>query len=155
MAPRRRSRTRRVLVATVAIGAFALLAASCDRNDEVDSLSATYGVPSNQIDAEAETWVLDTRESSIELAGGRRVTLEVDDDRVFGQGPCNSYRGTIEIDGDSVSITKLTSTQRGCEARVERAETRYFAALEAADTIDVSDEELELTDGQRLVFTPR
>jgi heat shock protein HslJ len=84
------------------------------------------------------------------------VTLSVDDGRVSGQGPCNGYHGKIELgDDDSVTISKIGATLKSCGDRLDRAEQRFFDALEGVDTIDVSDEELELSNGERLVFEPQ
>jgi heat shock protein HslJ len=156
MSMRIRSKRGRRLVAALTVGALALTAVACDRNDSNDSLSATYGVPDNAVDIQAEEWKLVSVGTSVELARGTNVTLSVDGDRVFGQGPCNRYHGTIEFDDDdSVAISKLASTQKACEDPVMRAEQAYLDALGRVDTIDVSDEELELSGGgATLVYEP-
>ncbi|MCJ7438559.1 MAG: META domain-containing protein [Acidimicrobiia bacterium] len=127
-----------------------------DRNDQVDSLSATYGLPSTRVDLEAENWVLVPAENSNGITGDTPVTLAVDGEQVSGSGPCNAYHGDLDLEGDSVEITNLASTLRACGDPVMKAEGKYFAALEAVDQIDVSDDRLVLANDQgvRLVFRP-
>ncbi len=107
-------------------------------------------------DVEAEQWVLAEPESSVSVGADAHVTLGVEDDTVSGSAPCNSYRGPIRIDGDHVEIGPLATTLRGCPDRLMRADDEYLAALEAADTIDVSVDRLILSNdrGVRLVFRP-
>ncbi|HEY2332809.1 MAG TPA: META domain-containing protein [Acidimicrobiales bacterium] len=118
----------------------ALLTSACARNKEVDTLSATYGLPS-QVDLEAEQWLLAPAQSTIAIGTGHPVTLVVNDDTVRGSGPCNSYRGTIDVGLDCVTITDLNTTLASCvPPSVMAAEARYLAALKAVDTVDFSDD---------------
>ena len=45
----RHTRTRRLLCSGGVLLALVGGAAACDRNESVDSLSATYGLPSNEV----------------------------------------------------------------------------------------------------------
>ena len=152
-------RTRRptaVLVSGLALfGLLALFAAGCaSNNSEVDSLSATYGLPSTRIDLEAEDWVLVPAKSSLTTDDDSPVTIAFDDELVSGIGPCNNYRGDLDLDDDSVEISRLATTTRACRDAVMEAEDEYLTALEAVDAVDVTDDRLELTndDGVRLRY---
>ena len=94
-------------------------------------------------------------DSSLTTDDDSPVTLVVDDDRVSGTGPCNTYHGGIDLDGDSVEITSLASTLRACDDSIMEAEDEFFAALEAVDTIDVSEDELVLSNDQGVKLTFR
>ena len=108
-------------------------------------------------------WVL---ESGSDAEGAfidsvRPITLEFDADSVSGTAPCNQYsapmtRGPGVHSTGSISFGGLTRTEMGCaEQEQNLLESRYFAALEGADSVSVSDdgERLELTgDGVFLSF---
>jgi heat shock protein HslJ len=137
------------------VGLLALAATGCaSRNSEVDSLSATYGMPSTRVDLEAESWVLQRARSSLTVSDGNPVTIAFDDARVSGTGPCNIYRGGLDLDGDSIEISGVSATARSCSPSIEEAEREYFAALEAVNSVDVSEHDLVLTGprGVRLAF---
>lgn len=154
--PTRRSdrRPTRVTISLVLVAAFAVLLGACASPTEEDSLSATYGLPDVERALEAETWVLDGQGSSPEIDTDTTVTLEFDGGRVAGQAPCNRYHGGFELDGHDIRIGPLAGTMMACDEAVDAAERAYFSALEAVDTVDVTDPtRLELTGGNiSLVF---
>ncbi|UYN84749.1 MAG: META domain-containing protein [Microcella sp.] len=91
----------------------------------------------------------------------RPITLEFDGDSVSGSAPCNQYTGPMTrgpgVDGTGpISFGGLTRTEMACgEQEQNLLENRFFAALEGADSVSVSDdgERLELTgDGVFLSF---
>jgi heat shock protein HslJ len=139
---RRRMRARAVVLGV--LGLAIVLAAGCSRNDEVDSLSATYGLPSTRVDLEAEDWVLVRARSSLTMDDESPVTIAFDDARVSGTAPCNLYRGDLELDDDDIEITNISTTLRGCREPIAQAEAEYLAALERVDTVDVSDDDDEM-----------
>lgn len=83
----------------------------------------------------------------------RPITLEFDGDSVSGTAPCNQYTGPMTRgpgvnDTGPISFGGLTRTEMGCaEQEQNLLESRYFAALEGADSVAVSD------DGERLELT--
>ena len=79
---------------------------------------------------------------------GAPVTLVIADDSVSGQAPCNTYTGSVEIDGDSVTFGTIAQTLMACtdDARTE-LETRYLAALEEVTGSTLSGETLTLAGG--------
>lgn len=102
------------------------------------------------------TWLLTEGrgpEGDIALAEGYRITLMIGDGTVSGTSACNSYGGDVSIDGSSFAAGGLGGTQMGCAAVVMRSESRYLAALHAADTITSHGDELALTgDDVELIF---
>jgi heat shock protein HslJ len=78
------------------------------------------------------------------------VTLVFGEDAISGQGPCNAYRGSAEIDDDddTVTITDLAQTTRACDPDTERAEREYFDALQHVRDVDLDD----AYNAQRLVL---
>jgi heat shock protein HslJ len=63
----------------------------------------------------------------------RQVTLVVDGEQAGGVSACNHYGGRVEVDGDTVSIGELGSTEMACEPPVMDLEQRYLTALAAVE----------------------
>ena len=90
--------------------------------------------------------------------GLQRVTLEIKDTRVSGQGPCNRYFGSIlqsDIGSSSILVGPLASTKMACPHL--SAEHRYFQELQRASMVEVVPNGLILTtsDETKLVFKCR
>ena len=90
--------------------------------------------------------------------GLQRVTLEIKDTRVSGQGPCNRYFGSIlqsDIGSNSIQLGPLASTKMACPHL--SAEHRYFQELQRASMVEVVPNGLILTtsDETKLVFKYR
>ena len=100
-------------------------------------------------------WVLDSGSDTegVFIDSVQPITLTFEGDSVNGQAPCNPYsgpavRGPGAGASGTISFGGLTRTEMGCaEQEQNLLEGRYFAALEAADRVQVSDdgETLELT----------
>ncbi|MFM2353153.1 MAG: hypothetical protein RLZZ608_559 [Actinomycetota bacterium] len=117
-------------------------------------LSACAGLMSGTTALQGE-WLLtsgsDAQGAFIESS--QPVTLTFDGDSVSGQAPCNPYSGSVARGPGAGStgpleLGGLTRSEMGCaEQRQNELEGRYFAALEAADSVSVSadGETLELT----------
>ena len=148
----------RRLRAPLALALLALVAAAglaaCGSDDEGDTRAETQGLPDFQTQLEAEEWVLDAGDSSVDLPDGASATLNVDAELASGVGPCNSYTGAFVLDGDSVQIGPLAGTLIACEQPLMDAQDAFTAALEAADAIEMPDDRLVLTgpDDVRLAF---
>lgn len=145
--------THRVGMTVVMVG---MLAAG------IPLLSACAGLMSGTSSLQGE-WVLtsgsDAEGSFIDPA--QPVTLTFDGDAVSGQAPCNAYSGPVvrgpgASDAGPLEFGGLTRTEMGCAEQDQNLlEGRYFAALEAADRVQVGDdgETLELTgDGVFVLF---
>jgi heat shock protein HslJ len=77
---------------------------------------------------------------------GVGVTLAIHDKKVAGMAPCNSYSGSITVDGTAVTFGPLTATQRGCGGGDPDAiEERYFAALAQVTESSRKGDSLKLT----------
>jgi heat shock protein HslJ len=147
---------RRRWAALAAAGVAAGLLVACG-GDEADTRRETAGMPSTRQAVEAHEWVLVGDDSSRGTDDAEPVTLSVRADVVSGTAPCNTYRGSIALDGDHVEITDIARTLRACPEPTMAAEDELVAALEAVDTVEVSgddDDRLVLSndDGVRLAF---
>ena len=90
--------------------------------------------------------------------GLQRVTLEIENTRVSGQGPCNQYFGSVvqsNTGSNSIQLGPLASTKMACPHL--SAEHRYFQELQRASMVEVVPNGLILTtsDETNLVFKYR
>lgn len=136
---------RHRLVRTLAIG---MLAAS------IPLLTACAGLMSGT-NALQGGWVLASGSDAegVFIDPVQPITLEFEGDAVSGQAPCNPYSGPVrQGPGTSgtgpIKLAGMSRTEMGCaEQQQTLLESRYFAALETADRVAVSD------DGERLEMT--
>ena len=88
----------------------------------------------------------------------QRVTLEIEDTRVSGQGPCNRYFGSItrpDAGSNSIQVGPIASTKMACPHL--SAEHRYFQDLQRVSMVTVVPDGLVLTTSNqtKLVFKYR
>ena len=146
--------TRTRLAATLLVVGIGAAAGACGWNDDVDSRTATAGLPSTLADLEAREWVLDRADSSLAVDDDNAVTLAVDGDTVSGRAPCNAYQGAFELgDDDSVDIGPLALTRMACPGSAMDAEDEFVAALEAVDHVEVDVDEDGRDDEDRMTLT--
>lgn len=119
--------------------------------------SETAGLPDLEQALTAHDWLLDVADSSLPGGVANPVTLAfADRTAASGVAPCNTYRGTVALEGDDgVRIEDIAATLMSCEPALEAAEHEYLDALAQVRTADISDPtRLVLTsDGVRLSFT--
>jgi heat shock protein HslJ len=77
---------------------------------------------------------------------GTTVTLKFGEDgRASGSTGCNSYSGTYQVRGDTVSFSRLISTRRAClDQNANQQEQRFLSALEAANRFRLSTNRLTI-----------
>jgi heat shock protein HslJ len=105
-------------------------------------------------------WVLvegEGPDGEVPLVEDAPITLDVEDDELGGTAACNSYGGSIEVDGQQLQIRELFQTEMACEpARIMDSEAAYLRALQTVDAHARDGDRLELTgESTRLVFEPR
>ena len=89
------------------------------------------------------------------VIAGTTVTLKFgEDNRASGSTGCNSYGGTYQVRGDSISFSRLVSTRRAClDQNANQQEQRFLAALEGANRFRLSANRLTiLSDRGRTVL---
>lgn len=85
---------------------------------------------------------------------GSLVTLILANGQAGGYGGCNSYGGTYQVEGDSLTFGEMVRTERACEdERITEQEGRYLQALESVARLERTDNFLVLsdTDGNALL----
>ncbi len=135
--------------AAIAALAATLLLAGCGGN----------GTPTVQ-QPPTGSWVLvegEGPDGEVPLVEDAPITLDVEDGELGGTAACNSYGGSVEVDGQQLRIAELIQTEMACPGEgVMDSEAAYLDALRAVDTHHRDGERLELTgEDVRLVFEPR
>ena len=85
-------------------------------------------------------------DAEVEVIPGTTVTLKFGDDgRASGSTGCNSYSGTYQVRGDTVSFGRLVSTRRAClDQNASEQEQRFLSALEMASKFRLSSDRLTI-----------
>jgi heat shock protein HslJ len=104
---------------------------------------------------EGPTWVV--QEMSVDgtmtapISGAPPFAV-FEDGAVAGSSGCNSYSGTYQIEGDSMTIGPLASTLMACTAELLGQETFYFELLAQTDSYEVSGDQLTLMSGDTVLI---
>lgn len=69
-----------------------------------------------------------------------------EDGRVAGSTGCNQYSGSYTVEGDSLELGQLASTQMACAPPADRIEQSYVAALDRVARWRLDGDELVLSD---------
>ncbi|MFW2404418.1 MAG: YbaY family lipoprotein [Gammaproteobacteria bacterium] len=75
-----------------------------------------------------------------------RLTLAAESGQAAGYTGCNRFSGSLEVDGDRLTLGPLASTRRACIDTME-LETAFLAALARVDRYQIIEQELRLYAG--------
>ena len=144
-ATRHRSASRLVLL-LFAVVAFAVTACG--------SASPTpTPVPSGPLELAGTRWVLIKYLSPsgeiVTVPSSVTPTAEFTADTMSGRAGCNTFSAGYTLDGDSFSLTGISSTMMACEEPMASVETAYLQALAVLDKAALLDDgNLQLWDAQ-------
>ena len=84
--------------------------------------------------------------SEMPVVSSAQTTLAFEaNGQVSGSGGCNSYGGSYQVTGDSLSFSQLISTKMACaNPNLNRQEQQFFDALQSASTFSVSGNQLTI-----------
>ncbi len=81
----------------------------------------------------------------VPMVEGYPITLRVDDGEVGGTAACNSYGGSVDVDGDRFVVGDIMQTEMGCpEEGVHDSEAAYLSALRSVERYEQPDDRLVL-----------
>lgn len=106
------------------------------------SLACAGGEPADR-SGDGATELAGTAWRLEDLAGAGIVedavpTLEfAEEGRVSGSGSCNRFSGIVEVGDGTLDFGPLAATRMACAAAVNDQESRFFAALEAAERFEL------------------
>jgi len=118
---------------------------------------AACGGTDQSVDLEGSSWLLVGYGGSAPI-GMTMPTLAFQDGQVSGNASCNSFGGSYEVKGDSISFGAMFMTEMFCmdPAGVMDQESLYLQMLGSAERFEVSDGQLVLftASGDTLNFIP-
>lgn len=82
------------------------------------------------------------------------ITLNIDKDKIGGNGGCNAYGGSFSQTGKTVKFSEIFSTKMWCEDS-SPIENKYFDALGKSVNFQIDNDDLILTDAKnenQLIF---
>jgi heat shock protein HslJ len=89
---------------------------------------------------------------------GTEITAKFEDGEVSGSSGCNTYGGSYEVKGETISFKDIFMTEMACldPEGVMQQEQTYLEYLSGAQTFQVSPGQLQFTraDGETLTFIP-
>lgn len=135
-------------VAVVALAGIAILAvAACQGADSAasDPLDGT-------------SWVLMAYRKTRPISG-TTITATFEDGQVRGSAGCNSYSGSYQISGDTITVGAVAITEMAClePEGVMEQELLFVEFLTDAQTFRLADGQLQTfrPDGEALTFVPQ
>ena len=82
---------------------------------------------------------------AVPILEDHRITLTLEGSRVGGTAACNSYGGTLRVDGARLLIEDLAQTAMACvDEAAMTAEAIYMSGLAAVESIGLDGEELRV-----------
>ena len=135
-------------VAVVALAGIAILAvAACQGADSAasDPLDGT-------------SWVLMAYRKTRPISG-TTITATFEDGQVRGSAGCNSYSGSYQVSGDTITVGAVAITEMAClePEGVMEQELLFVEFLTDAQTFRLADGQLQTfrPDGEALTFVPQ
>jgi heat shock protein HslJ len=121
-------------------------------------LTACAGiVPGTGDPLDGTSWVL-TAYGTSSLIPGTEITLEWEGGEVSGSAGCNTYGGTYQLSGDSISMSDLYNTEMACmePEGVMDQEQDFLKLLRDARSFQIVDEHLQILTAEKeaLTFAP-
>ncbi|MFQ5812502.1 MAG: META domain-containing protein [Anaerolineae bacterium] len=101
-------------------------------------------------DLDGTLWKLDSylnsQGESVDVLPGTEITIEFKDGQISGSAGCNTYFGSYEVEGDSLTIGPIGVTEMFCAApeNVMEQESAYLAALQSAVSYQATDDQLQM-----------
>jgi heat shock protein HslJ len=99
-------------------------------------------------DLEGKTWSL-VEPATFDI---KPITALFQAGSVTGFSGCNTYSGSYQSDGSSLTISGLATTQAICDEAATTRENTYLANLGSVNGYVVQDKQLTLTGAQPMTF---
>jgi len=100
-------------------------------------VTVSQSVPDNPL--LGTRWLLAAIGQGVVAPGSPNITLSfTSQSQLNGSGGCNSYSANYTVDGTSISIGPIITSQIACDEAVMQMEQTYFATLQGATTSELS-----------------
>lgn len=103
------------------------------------AIAASPSVPSAKLE---KAWKLVQweRTNAPELSvGAAEITVEFREGAATGFGGCNNYNGSYQIADQKLTVGEVAATRKACRPAVSQREFLYFAALQGAQSFEITD----------------
>lgn len=112
--------------------------------DKTDILVTRVSSEPDSTQSPIGRWVVETI-GGIAVIDGIQSTLDIrDNGTAGGKGGCNSFRGSVTIDGSAISFSGIAATMMACARPAMDQERRFFAALRDARSFRLEGEPAKL-----------
>jgi heat shock protein HslJ len=113
------------------------------------STSSESSPPSETATLEGTSWRLQRFTKGSTLVENAPITLEFrTDGQLGGSAGCNTYRGSVTFEGNTLKVSPLATTRKACAEDVMTQETMYLRSLHNAITFERTDDTLTLFAGE-------
>jgi len=114
---------------------------SCNAEKKPMQSAASASAPGN---LDGTQWSLETLAGKPVIANSRATLTFPEAGKVAGNGSCNRFTGSAEINGSAIKLGPLAATRMMCEPDATNQETGYLKALEGAQRFEMKNGKLYL-----------
>ena len=125
----------------VLVAVMAVVATACLGSDFADSVEGSWQLTEGTVNGEV-----------VPIIDSHPITLTFDGEQVGGTASCNSYGGTFQLDGSTISFSNLAMTEMACMPEETMIAEQLYAsgltmveALTLDQTLVLSGPDVELT----------
>jgi len=139
--------TRSVAAIAVPVLLAVSLLTACGGDDDADS-GGGGSTTSATIDIDGRTFLSTTVTVGGQdhpLVGGTRISLTFTDGRIGASAGCNTMGGDYTLEGDTLRVGGLSTTEMGCDPERDAQDTWLADVLTGSPTLRLSGSELTLT----------
>lgn len=114
-------------------------------------------VPASDVNLEGTNWALESfvigGDAVSSLMAGTTITATIANGEITGNATCNTYSGSVSINGAGITISEIVMTEMACETGMDQ-ESRYLQTLAEVSTWQIDGTTLTLSadNGNGLIF---
>jgi len=109
-------------------------AVGCGKDEEKQETAQT---PAAGPELAGTSWLVETMAGRAVL-GETELTLRFGgNERISGNAGCNSFHGSFQLSGESLSFGPLASTRKACPEEILAQETGFLAALASTEQVSI------------------
>jgi heat shock protein HslJ len=124
------------------IAACAVMAGGCGDEEQ------TAGAPARQMQLAGTQWVLDVSALGVSDAGSVSSWIAFERDRVSGNDGCNTFSGSYQADGSTLTFGPLAGTRMACGSPADEVARAVTTALGRVRTYEQAVDTLRMKDSR-------
>ncbi len=143
--------------ALAGVNGWSLEGATLELSGETASLIFERNVPPSDLSLEGTNWALEAfiigGDAVSSLIADTSISATIANGEISGNATCNSYSGTVSIDGAGITIGEIVMTEMACEVGMDQ-ESHYLQTLGEVSTWQIDGTTLTLSadNGSGLIF---